>query len=150
MEWKFDTIKDKVRELAEKYMDDFEVENDKFEAILPEIPAIVERVTAKLEDGFQFSDLIVLGEIVPDVMRIVDKFPNLTNAEKHELVVDALWVIYKTIDKYPGDANNINIPILFGGFEEKAEYFMIKVAIGTAIKAAYQYFADEPEADNKE
>jgi len=147
MEWNFDAIKEKVGELVEKYVDGFEIENSKFEAILPEIPSIVEKVSAKLEDGFQWTDLIVIGGIIPDAMKIVDKFPDLTNEEKHELVLDAVWIVYKTIDKYPDNANNINIPLVFGVIEEKLEYAITRLAAGMAIKAVYPAYKEAKEAD---
>jgi hypothetical protein len=102
-------------------------------------------VSDVLKDGFQVSDLVVLGALVPDIMKIADELESAPGTQKKQFVVDAVWVIYHSVDTGPdGKHNRIHVPGLswlskFGisAPEEKVERYVLKLATEMAVEAAY-------------
>ena len=114
--------------------------SDILEPHLPALSDMAQKVVDQLKDGFQWSDLMILGAIIPDVMKIAATLNDTTGAEKKSFVIEAVWVVYHSIDTGPdGKANRINLPLVFGSLEEKIEKSILKIATEFAINAAYPY-----------
>lgn len=110
-------------------------------------------VAEAVKDGFQFSDVYEIGKLVPEIMGIAGEIEQASNEQKNRFVVDAVWVIYHSVDTGPdGKQNRIKVPgahwlSKFGITqpEEKLERFVLKTATEMAIKAAYVYFNAEED-----
>ena len=110
-------------------------------------------VVYALKDGFQISDVMFFGKIVPEIMKIAEDIGDSQGEDKKQFVVDTVWVIYHSIDTGPDGKNNrVKVPGLswlssFGisVAEEKFERFVLKVATEMAVEAAYVYFAKDAE-----
>jgi len=98
-----------------------------------------------VKDGFQLRDLVIFGELVPEIMTIADEIKNATGEQKKCFVVDAVWVIYHSVDTGPDGKNNrIRVPGLswlskigITSTEEAVERYVLKIATEMAIEAVY-------------
>ncbi len=112
---------------------------------LSKLSEIAQKVVDQLKDGFQWHDIMSLGVIIPDVMKIASEI-EITGAEKRNFVIEAVWIIYHSIDTGPdGKANRINLPLVFGSLEERIEKAIFKIATEFAINAAYPYLKEKGE-----
>lgn len=110
-------------------------------------------VAEAVKDGFQFSDIYEIGKLLPEIMAIAKDIDGATNEQKHQFAVDAVWLIYHSVDTGPdGKQNRIKVPgahwlSKFGITEpeEKLERFVLKFATDMSIKAAYDLFAKDSE-----
>lgn len=107
---------------------------------IDEISSIADEVIDILADGFQWADIISFFKVVSPLMELTEKIDQYNGEEKEQFVVDAVWMIYETVDTYPdGESNRINIPILFGGLEKKFEKEMVNFVARAAIKAVHAF-----------
>ena len=105
---------------------------------IPQLAEIAQILTEALEDGFQLSDLGVLAKIIGPCMELADEIEKFSGKEKKEFVLDAAWLTYRTIDTYPdGKQNNINLPMMAGGFERAVERRLVRACAQWAIEAVY-------------
>ena len=113
---------------------------DVLEQRMPEIQKIADQAIDIMADGFQFSDVISMFEFIGPLMNLVKEMEGLTNAQKEQFVVDAVWFVYKTVDTYPdGESNRINVPLLFGAMETSFEKKVLDFATRSAVKAVYSF-----------
>jgi len=71
----------------------------------------------------------LLGQLVPELMDLAETYKNeMTGPERKQLVLDAVWVLYKTVDP--------NIPLIPEPFETKLERIVVRRATEAAIEAA--------------
>jgi len=126
-------------ELMDKYADKFaEMAADVAEAV---------------KDGLQLSDLMILGNIVPDIMKIAASVESASGEQKRQFVIDAVWLIYHSVDTGPdGQHNRIKVPgahwlskLGMTATEEKIERFILKLGTEFAINAAYSYMKEKSE-----
>jgi hypothetical protein len=107
--------------------------------------AIVVTVGDIFGDGLQLSDVAAVGKVVPDIMKLV-KDLDWPGSDKKEFVIDAVWLVYKTVDTYPdGKQNNVNIPFLMGSWETKVERAFISFAAGMAVDAVFDRLRKDDE-----
>jgi len=126
-------------ELMEKYADKFaEMAADVAEAV---------------KDGLQITDLMLLGNLVPEIMKIASGIEGAEGEKKRQFVVDAVWLIYHSVDTGPdGTQNRIRVPgvswlskLGFTATEEKIERFILKLGTEFAINSAYSYMKEKLE-----
>jgi len=107
---------------------------------MPEIQKIADQAIDIMADGFQFSDVISMFEFIGPLMNLAEEIEELTNVQKEQFVVDAVWFVYKTVDTYPdGESNRINVPLLFGAMETSFEKKVLDFATRSAVKAVYNF-----------
>ena len=137
-------LEEALNNAAARYLDNVDTESSIIKERLPEIYEAADKVVVNIKDGFSFSDLLILGEMVPEIMAMASKVEGFSNEDKHRFVVDAVWIVYKAIDTGPdGSQNRINIPVLFGNIEVKFEYVFIKYVVGFAIKTVYPFIKNK-------
>ena len=110
-------------------------------------------VVEAVKDGLQISDLMILGTLVPDVMKIAAGIEGASGEEKRRFVVDAVWLVYHSVDTGPdGTQNRIKVPgahwlskLGMTATEEKIERFILKLGTEFAINAAYSYMKEKDE-----
>lgn len=113
---------------------------------LPDIAKIADEVIDILKDGWQFSDVVDFFEVVGPLLELTESMTNLTDEEKDQFIVDAVYMIYQTVDTYPdGNSNNIDVPYVFGGIETGLEKRVIEFAARSALKAIRAYIAKKSE-----
>lgn len=126
-------------ELMEKYADQFaQMAADVVEAI---------------KDGFDLGDIVIFGDLVTDVMKVAKDIEDAPGEQKHQFVVDAVWLIYHSVDTGPdGQQNRIKVPgahwlskLGMTATEEKIERFILKVGTEFAIRSAYSYMKEKEE-----
>jgi hypothetical protein len=108
---------------------------------LEEIVKIADDVIDILKDGLQYSDAISFFEVVGPLMSLANTISEEWDEDKKDqFVVDAVYLIYKTVDTYPdGNQNNIDVPLLFGGLERGFEKKTLDFATRSALKALRSY-----------
>jgi hypothetical protein len=118
---------------------------------MPIIQAIADEAVDILADGFQWEDVLSMYQIIGPLMNIAGDIEELDDKAKEQFVVDAVWLIYKTIDTYPdGESNRINIPVLFGGLETAFEKKALDFATRAAVNAVYKFAKDQGWAFTEE
>jgi len=107
---------------------------------LEEIAGVAEKAIEILADGFQWSDILTMFEIVGPLMEIAETVAQYDGKKKEQFVVDTVWLIYQVVDGYPdGAQNRIDIPLVFGGLEKTFEKKTIDFAIRCAIKSVHRF-----------
>jgi len=107
---------------------------------LPEIQRIADQAIDIMADGFQFTDVISMYKFIGPLMSMAKEVEELSNEQKEQFVVDAVWFVYKTVDTYPdGESNRINVPLLFGSMETAFEKKVLDFATRSAVKAVYGF-----------
>lgn len=141
-----------VQRLANELNSDGKLENG---ALLlkhsEEFSKMAADVAEAIKDGFDFSDLSLLAKLVPEIMEIAAKIEGASGEDKKSFVIDAVWLIYHSVDTGPdGKYNRLKIPFLgwlsflgISAAEEKVERFILKVATEFAIEAAYSYLKEK-------
>lgn len=112
--------------------------HEKVRENLETISGIVQTVELAAEDGIGWDDMTVIGELVGPIMALASGFDDYEGLSKKQFVVEAVWLIYKTIDTYPGNRNNVDVPYLIGPFERKFERAVIGFAAGMAVDALFK------------
>lgn len=110
-------------------------------------------VAEAVKDGLQLHDIVLLGDLVPDIMKIAAKIEGAAGAEKRQFVIDVIWVIYHSVDTGPdGKHNRIKVPgahwlskLGFTSTEESIERFILKIGTEFAIKAAYSLLKEKSD-----
>ena len=110
------------------------------------VSEIVGRVVPVVKDGLQWSDLGVIGEVVPDVMRLAASFDDYEGEDKKRFVVNLVWTIYRIVDTFPdGKRNNIDLPLAMGFLERRIERAVVSFAAGMAVEAAFKRMRKDGE-----
>jgi hypothetical protein len=131
---------------------DFET-GDLMEQFAPQFAEMAADVAEAIKDGLDIGDIVIMGDLVTDIMKIAKKIENAPGEQKHQFVIDAVWLIYHSVDTGPdGNQNRIKVPgahwlTKFGITEpeEKLERFTLKVATEFAMRAAYKYMKEKDE-----
>jgi len=109
---------------------------------LPDIVKIADEVIDILKDGWQLGDVVEFFEVIGPLLELVNDMSELDEEQKDQFIVDAVWMIYQTVDTYPdGNQNNIDIPIVFGGIERGLEKKAVDFAARSSIKAIRAWIA---------
>jgi hypothetical protein len=116
-----------------------------------EFSSMAADVVASLKDGYQLSDIYVFSKLVPEIMAMAKDISGMTGEDKRGFVVDAVWVIYHSVDTGPdGSQNRFKIPFLsllsyigIKSSEEQVERFILKLITESAIDAAYSYLKEK-------
>ena len=117
---------------------------EKVKAIADALADLVQKVGSTVKDGVSFEDLKVIPELIPPVMSLVENIPGLTGADKKQLAVEIIWIIYKAIDTWPdGTGNRIRIPEFLmnitGKTEEELEYTLVRSSASLLIELGHKY-----------
>ena len=113
---------------------------------LPDIAKIADDVIDILKDGWQFSDVVDFFEVVGPLLDLANNITGMDDEQKDQFVVDAVYMIYQTVDTYPdGNSNNIDVPYVFGGIETGLEKRVIEFAARSALKAIRAYMAKKSD-----
>lgn len=119
---------------------------ERLEEKLPELAAIADDVVDVFKDGWQWADLISLGELVRPIMVLASEIEAYTGEQKRQFVVDAVWLIYRSIDGGPsGNENRINIPLVFGSIETKIEKKIVAFVTDFAIGSLFNVLREKGE-----
>ena len=111
---------------------------EKVDGMVEEVAEIVGKVVPVIKDGLQWSDLGIIGKIVPDVMKLAARFDGYEGSDKKRFVVDVVWLIYRIVDTFPdGKRNNINLPVAMGFLERRIERAVVSFAAGMAVEAVF-------------
>ena len=117
---------------------------EKLEEKLPEISKIANEVVDILADGWQWDDAASLGKLVKPVMEMAATITDYSGEQKKQFVVDALWLVYRTVDGGPdGTENRIDIPILFGSLERGLEKKAVSFAVEFAIFGLFDHLREQ-------
>lgn len=109
---------------------------------LPDIMKIADDVIDILKDGWQFGDVVDFFEVVGPLVDLSTNISEYDEEQKDQFVVDAVYLIYQTVDTYPdGNQNNIDVPFVFGGIERGLEKRVVNFATRAAIKALRAHIA---------
>ena len=113
---------------------------------IAEVAKVVSTVEVAISDGLQWSDVSVIGKIVPDVMRMAAGFKDYGGLARRDFVIEVVWLVYRLVDTFPdGKRNNINIPFLAGSFERRMERAVVAFAAGMAVDGLYGRMKDDGE-----
>jgi len=113
---------------------------------LPDIAKIADDVIDILKDGWQFSDVVDFFEVVGPLLDLANNITGMDDEQKDQFVVDAVYMIYQTVDTYPdGNSNNIDVPYVFGGIETGLEKRVIEFAARSALKAIRAYMSKKSD-----
>lgn len=121
----------KLQETVLKYEKDL---NNRvtMEQSLQRIEELIASMKGLLDDGFQWKDVAnAIGMVVPGLMKIAEDLEDKTGEEKKAFVVDAVWVIYKTVDP--------NIPWIPEPFETQIEFTIVNEVTSGAVEAVYLF-----------
>jgi len=126
-------------ELMEQYADDF--------------ASMAADVSEAVKDGLDIGDIVIMGDLVNEIMKIASKIEEASGETKKQFVVDAVWLIYHSVDTGPdGEHNRIRVPgahwltkIGISEPEEKLERFALKMATEFAIRSVYSYMKEKGE-----
>ena len=111
----------------------------------PKVESIVHKVVDAWSDGLNWNDLLVLGELVPDLMRFVSDFP-ASGPAKRKVVKDTIWAVYRALDTCPdGNQNNIDLPVVFGALERKVEEMIVGFAVDMVIGSHFDKMREKGE-----
>ena len=108
------------------------------ERYMPEVEVVALSVKNSLGNELRWADVLGMATLVEPLWSlIVRSGKELTDEERQDFVVDAFWVIYKTLDGGPsGKGNGIDIPVLFSQFERgKAEETVVPMLVQFALSA---------------
>jgi hypothetical protein len=115
-----------------------EEDAEKVNSNIAELTAIMEKVEIAVNDGLQLSDITVIGEVVPYIMKLAAGFKDYQGEDKKRFVQEVVWLVYRSIDTMPdGKRNNIDVPWVGGIFERKVERAVVTFAAGMAVDAVY-------------
>ena len=119
---------------------------EKINENIDEVIRVVTQVCDLIKEGPELSDVSKIGQAVAPAMKWASEFKEYEGEQKRQFVIDLVWLIYRTIDTLPdGKGNNVNIPIVFGSLERRAERAFVHFAVGVAVDALFDRMRKQGE-----